>query len=111
MDAFVTMMIALMPLFAVAPLAIGAVIAVALVVSPRARDAFAEWTRRRLRLDAPVAVAPAPDARAFEALHADVRRLEERLGFLERVMTLQPPPAAPPALGAARRPSTPVPPA
>ena len=110
MDAFVTMMIALMPLFAVAPLAIGAVIAVALVVSPRARDAFAEWARRRLRLDAPVPAAP-PDVRALEALHADVRRLEERIGFLERVMTLQPRPATPPALAAARRPSTPVPPA
>ncbi|CAA9349659.1 MAG: hypothetical protein AVDCRST_MAG11-3445 [uncultured Gemmatimonadaceae bacterium] len=109
MDAFVTMMIALMPLFAVAPLAIGAVIAVALVVSPRARDAFAEWTRRRLRLDAPPS--PTPDARAVEALHAEVRRLEERVGFLERVMTLQPRAATPPALAAARRPSTPVPPA
>lgn len=108
MDAFVTMMIALMPLFAMAPLAIGVVIVVALVVSPRARDAFADWTRRRLRLDAPP---PTADARAIEALHAEVRRLEERLGFLERVMTLQARPATPPALAAARRPSTPVPPA
>ena len=107
MDAFVTMMIALMPLFAVAPLAIGAVIVVALVVSPRAREAFAEWTRRRLRLDAPPA--PTADAHALAELPAELRRLEERIGFVERVMTLQPRPATPPALAAPRRPTTPAP--
>ena len=109
MDAIVTVFIALMPLFAVLPLALGAVVAVALVVSPRTREALADWTRRRLRLDAPVR--NEADERTIGELRAELRRLEERVGFVERVMTLQPRPATPPGLSAAGRPTTPHPPA
>jgi hypothetical protein len=111
MDAIVTLFIALMPLFAVAPLALAAVVAVALLVSPRSRDTLTEWMRRRLRLDAPAE--PSPSAREVEELRREVRRLEERLGFVERVVTLQPRPAAPrllPNAGEeAPRPTTPRP--
>ena len=88
MNAFVTILITLMPFFAMLPLAIGAVVVVALIASPRVRESFADWIRRRLRLDP----RPEPAVRpgAVEELHRDIARLEERLGFLERVITESP---------------------
>ena len=112
MDAFVTLFIALMPLFAVAPLAIGAVAAVALLVSPRLRETVAEWARQRLRPDA-----AAPDAlraRELEALRTEVRRLAERVDFVERIVTLPQGPVTAAVLPgsrpqAGRSPATPTP--
>lgn len=85
MNAFITMLITLMPFFAMLPLAVAGVIIVALIASPRVRDAFAEWFRRRLRLDSPAD--PAIQRGKVAELQGTIARLEDRLSFLERVVT------------------------
>lgn len=85
MDAFITMLITLMPFFAMLPLAVAGVIIVALIASPRVRDAFAEWFRRRLRLEQPAD--PAIHRAGVAELQGSIARLEDRLSFLERVVT------------------------
>jgi hypothetical protein len=108
MDAIVTFFIALMPFFAVAPLALALVVVFALAASPRARHALGEWTQRRLGVSPAPAV---PAARAVDTapLEARVRELESRLAFVERLVTLPPRPDAPAALPSAPRTTTPRP--
>ena len=91
MDHFIAAFIGLAPFFAMAPLALGAVAIVALLVSPALRSAVGDWARRRLGTGRPAGqtagqAAPAANAAAVEALSATVARLEDRIGLLERVV-------------------------
>ncbi len=88
MDAFVTVLITLMPFFAMLPLAVAGVLVVALIASPRVREAFGDWMHRRLRPGSPRDQSLPPGA--LETLYQDIARLEDRVGFLERVVTESP---------------------
>ncbi|HUF25398.1 MAG TPA: hypothetical protein VMM18_00350 [Gemmatimonadaceae bacterium] len=83
MDGLVAVFISLMPFFAMLPLAVAAVLIVAIIASSRVRDALGEWFRRRLRLDRP---APT-DKRDTDEIAGAVKRLDERVDFLERLLT------------------------
>ena len=101
MGELMGLLIPLMPLFATAPLAIGAVAVVGLLVSPRLRNAFAEWTERRLGGGAARSDEVAALREAVLELTAEVARSRERVAFMERLLLSQ---AVPPMRSAASLP-------
>ena len=89
MGELMGLLIPLMPLFATAPLALGAVAVVGLVLSPRLRNAFAEWAERRLRGGPTTSDEIASLREAVRELSAEVARSRERVAYMERLVVSQ----------------------